>query len=157
MQVYTNKKWYKDADYILKHKDEINAIPKVSVDTTDIMNMQDLGRAKNNNQAQKEIAASKYHMSCLNSHLLFRQVSPIHRLKGIVRHNLMCKPMVDFKGDVHLSESWLCPSFGNVNTDLMLELFNNLKAAKPCYGCKLGKKFLESSDPNIVRAREVLS
>ncbi len=65
--------------------------------------------------------------------------------------------MIDFNGDVHLSESWLCPSFGNVTTDYMMEIFNNLKEAKPCYGCSLGKKFLESTDPNIVKAREILS
>ncbi len=51
MQVYTNRKWYKDAEFIISHKEEINAIPKVHVDTTDIMSMQDLGRAKNNGQA----------------------------------------------------------------------------------------------------------
>ena len=56
MQVYTNPKWYKDAPFILEHKNEINAIPKVMVDTSDIQGMQDLGRAKTNEQAQAEVA-----------------------------------------------------------------------------------------------------
>ena len=46
MQVYTNPKWYRSADFILEHQDEINSIPGVTVDTTDIRSMQDLGRAR---------------------------------------------------------------------------------------------------------------
>lgn len=69
---------------------------------------------------------------------------------------VMCKPMVDFKGDVHLSESNLCPSFGNVNTDYMLEIFNNLRDSKPCCQCALGKKFLTSTNLKIQVAREFL-
>lgn len=157
MQVYTNRKWYKNADFIIAHKEEINAIPKCEVDTTDIRGMQDLGRAKQCREAQAEVAASPYHMSCLNSHLLFRQISPTRRLNGVYSLNTMCKPMVDYNGNVHLSESWLCPSFGNVNTDLMMGIFNQLRTANPCYGCALGKKFLESTKPDIVMAREMLS
>lgn len=156
MQVYTNKKWYRHADFIINHKDEINAIPKCEVDTTDIRSMQDLGRAKNCKEAQAEVASSQYHMSCLNAHLLFKQVSPTRRLHGLYGLNTMCKPMIDYKGNVHLSESWLCPSFGNVNTDLMLAIFNQLRNAKPCCQCSLGKKFLTSSDIHITAARELL-
>lgn len=157
MQVYTNPKWYKSSDFILKHRDEINAIPRVTVDTTDIRSMQDLGRAKTSAKAQAEIALNKYHMSCLNSHLLFKQVNTNQKLKGLVIPGLMCKPMVDFNGDVHLSESWLCPSFGNVNTDYMLDIFNNLRESKPCCKCLLGQKFLASSDANIISARNLLN
>lgn len=156
MQVYTNPKWYKSADFILKHKEELNALPKITVDTTDIRNMQDLGRAKSCPEAQAEIAKNKYHMSCLNSHLLFRQINTVQKLKKLVRPGLMCKPLVDFKGDVHLSESWLCPSFGNVNTDYMMTIFNNMRNAKPCCKCSLGMKFLESQNPNIIAARDLL-
>lgn len=153
MQVYTNLKWYKDADFIINHR----ADPKCEVDTTDIRGMQDLGRAKQCPNAQDEVATNPYHMSCLNAHLLFRQVSPAHRLHGLYSLNTMCKPLVDYKGNIHLSESWLCPSFGNVNTDLMMNIFNQLRTARPCYRCSLGKKFLESAKPNIAMAREILS
>lgn len=156
MQVYTNPKWYKSANTILEHREEINAIPGVMVDTAEIRNMQDLGRAKTSVEAQAEVAANKYHMSCLNSHLLFKQINSNQKLKGLVRSGIMCKPMIDFKGNVHLSESWLCPSFGNVNTDYMLEIFNNLRASKPCCNCSLGQKFLKSQDPNIVVAKNLL-
>ena len=156
MQVYTNPKWYRSADFILEHQDEINSIPGVTIDTTDIRSMQDLGRARACDKAQVEVDSNRYHMSCLNSHLLFKQISPSQKLKGLIRPGIMCKPMIDFKGDVHMSESWLCPSFGNVNSDYMLEIFNNLRESKPCCKCALGKKFLASQDANIVAAKNLL-
>jgi MoaA/NifB/PqqE/SkfB family radical SAM enzyme len=157
MQVYTNPKWYRHADYILQHKDEISSIEGVLVDTHDIASMQDLGRAKDCAEAMAEVKASPYHMGCLNGHLLFKQLSDTTKMYGIVQAGIMCKPMVDYKGDVHLSESCQCQSFGNVNTDYMMTIYNNLKASKPCYGCYLGKKFLASTDPKIVMAKEMLS
>lgn len=156
MQVYTNPKWYKDAEFIIAHKRQMERIPKVIVGTTDIRNMQDLGRARFNEQAQSEIDKNPYHMSCLNGHLMFAQVSPLHRLKGQVKEGLLCRPMIDFRGNVHLSESWYCPSFGNVNTDMMTTIFNTLQRSKPCCKCKLGQKFLMSTDRKILTAKEIL-
>ncbi len=157
MQVYTNTKWYKDAPFILEHKDEINAIPKIIINTHEIQSMQDLGRARTNEQAQIEIANNRHYMSCLNGHLIFKQTSPTRKLVGMDRQpGMMCKPFVDYKGNVHLSESHLCPSFGNVNNNYWLEIFNNLREAKPCCKCALGKKFLESQDIKIQVARNLL-
>lgn len=157
MQVYTNPKWYKDTSFILEHKDEIDAIPKVFVDTHEIQSMQDLGRAKTNEQAQIEVANNRYHMSCLNGHLLFKQTSSTRKLTGLDRQpGVMCKPCVDYKGNVHLSESHLCQSFGNVNENYWLEIFNNLRNSKPCCKCALGQKFLKSTDIKIVVAKNLL-
>ena len=157
MQVYTNIKWYKSAPFILEHQSEINSIPKVIVCTDEIRSMQDLGRAKTNPQAQSEVANNRYHMSCLNGHLLFMQCSTTTKIAGMdMAPGVMCKPCVDHKGDVHLSESHLCPSFGNVNNDYMIEIFNNLRNSRPCCKCALGKKFLVSQNQKIVITRELL-
>lgn len=158
MQVYTNKKWYKDYDQTITNAEAIQAIPKVVVDLTEIRNMQDLGRARTCEAAQKEIAVNPYHMSCLNGHLVFRQVDANKRIQGldVSSGGMMCKPLVDINGDVHLSECWHCPSFGNVNTDYHMTIFKNLQKAKPCYGCALGKKFLNSADPKLFAAKILL-
>ena len=157
MQVYTNPKWYKNANFILGHQNEIGRIPKVILDTCEIRSMQDLGRAKISKEAQVEVANNPYNMSCLNGHLLFKQIDPVQKLDGFDRQpGVICKPMVDYKGDVHLSESNLCPSFGNVNKDRMIDIFNNLRASKPCCKCKLGQKFLDSQDVKIQIARNLL-
>lgn len=158
MQVYTNPKWYRSASFIMANKADIDSIPKVMVTTEDIRSMQDLGRAKGNKQAQHEVAMNHYHMSCLNGHLMFRQTDPLTRLAGLdVRPGLMCKPLVDWQGNVHLSESWLCQSFGNVNEDMMMEIFRNLQQSKPCCKCRLGLKYLSSNAPKIIAARQMMS
>ncbi len=157
MQVYTNPKWYKNADHIIANQKEIGKIEGVVVDTVDeIRSMQDLGRARFSEKAQKEVAENRYYMSCLNGHLLFKQMNTIHRMKDVLAENMMCKPLVDFKGDVHLSESCFCPSFGNVNTDMMTAIFNALQRGTPCCKCKLGQKFLESNEPRILKAKEII-
>lgn len=55
MQVYTNQQWYKDYDFIMAHKEDLEAIEKVKVDTEPLQ-MQDLGRARFNEDAQLEVA-----------------------------------------------------------------------------------------------------
>ncbi|MCX4279483.1 radical SAM protein [Muribaculum sp.] len=155
MQVYTNQQWYKDYDFIMAHKEDLEAIEKVKVDTEPLQ-MQDLGRARFNEDAQLEVAKNPYHMSCLNGHLIFKQVSPMRRLDGLFINGTMCKPLVDFRGNVHLSESCLCPSFGNVDTDLHMDIFRNLQEATPCLKCAGGRKYIESTAPDIVRAKNII-
>lgn len=155
MQVYTNKQWYKDYDFIMENKKGIESIEKIYIDTEPLY-MQDLGRARMNKEAQEAVAENKYHMSCLNGHLLFAQLSPLRRLEGFAREGMMCKPLIDFKGNVHLSESWYCQSFGNIMTDLHMEIFKSLKDGQPCCKCALGKKYLESDREDIMKARYIL-
>lgn len=64
--------------------------------------------------------------------------------------------MVDFNGDVHLSESWLCPSVGNVNKHLFDVIWEGIKDYRPCGQCKGYKKFKESQDPKIVAAKMII-
>lgn len=157
MQVYTNPKWYKSNSYIMEHRDEISRIPKVMVDTTDIRSMQDLGRAKTSEKAMREVKSNPHFMSCLNGHLIFKQMSIQTKMAGMgLVTGVQCKPMVDYKGNVHLSESCCCPSFGNVNEDFMMNIYSQLKASKPCCQCELSKKFLSTSDPNIAVARKLM-
>lgn len=155
MQVYTNKEWYKHYDYIKSHEDDFKKMPNIVFDETDLY-MQDLGRAKFNPKAQAEVANNPYHMSCLNGHLLFKQLSVFNRMKGFFRDGMMCKPFVDFRGNVHLSESCQCQSFGNVNDDYALDIFKAMQAGKPCLKCALGRKYSASSAPDIIRAKGII-
>ncbi len=154
MQVYSNPKWYKDYDFIIAHKADFEAIDKVTVSNETIY-MQDLGRARYDEEAQAEVAKNPYLMSCVNGHLLFKQMQTLHRMKGMLAQGTFCKPLVDYKGDVHLSESCLCPSFGNVTTDLFMDIFNQLRNAKPCLNCAGGKRFIQSTRPDILMAKKL--
>lgn len=160
MQVYTNKLFYKDYDAIKSKEQYFKSFgEKVKFDEEPIRSMQDLGRARTCDVAQKMCDESKYHMSCLNSTLIAKQITnPKDYGKTIeMQAGQFCHPMVDFNGDVHLSESWLCQSVGNVNTDTFKDIWDNIKAYKPCGGCKGCQKFNTSEDPRIVMARNIIN
>lgn len=157
IQVYTNKKWYKEYDYVVEHKAEYENFPRVVVDIDSPIYMQDLGRAKWNHEAQMEVINNPHFMSCLNSALLAHQTDN-PQIFGCLQfvNQQFCKPSVDAMGDVHMSEGRLCPSVGNVTRDRYAQIWQYMCEFKPCGGCFLYKKFLESTRPDIIKARRVL-
>lgn len=159
MQVYTNKLFYKDYDLIHGKKSFFDSFGgKVILDESPIRSMQDIGRAKTCETAQKMISESAYYMSCLNSTLLAKQVDYPNLYGKTLERTAMqfCHPMVDFRGNVHLSESWLCQSVGNVTKDLFYDIWNNIRLYEPCGRCKGYVKFMDSKDPKIIEARNVI-
>lgn len=159
VQVYTNKDWYSAYKTICAHRVDFMKLPKVVFDNTSPIHMCDLGRARNSEKAQAQIDAEKSYfcMSCLNGILAFRQISsPSDHGLISFRPGLFCKPMVDVNGNVHISESWLCPSYGNVNTDDFNDIFMRLKEAMPCMGCRNSRKFLASDTLSVQRAKAVI-
>ena len=157
MQVYTNKKWYKEYDYVVSNIDEYKKFPRVVVDIDSHIFMQDLGRARWNSKAQKEISDNPHFMSCLNTALLARQSDdPTTFGMNQLMHKQFCKPSVDALGNVHMSESRLCPNIGNVIYDSFDIIWQNMRKFKPCGRCFLYKRFLESTRPDIVKARQIL-
>lgn len=159
MQVYTNKLFYKDYEKIHSKKSFFDSfVGKVILDESPIRSMQDLGRAKTCEIAQKMCDESRYNMSCLNSALCSKQVVYPNLYGKTLERTAMqfCHPMVDFDGFVHLSESWLCPHVGNVTRDLFDDIWLNTQLFQPCGRCKGYKKFSESKDPKIVMARQIM-
>lgn len=160
MQVYTNKAFYKDYDEIMAKKSFFASFGgKVVLETSEIRSMQDLGRARKCDLAQKMCDESKYFMSCLNSALVAKQIEYAKyygaTIENVAHH--FCHPMVDFNGDVHLSESWLCPSVGNVTKHQFSTIWENIQNYKPCGQCKGYKKFMESKDQKVILARELIT
>lgn len=159
MQVYTNKSFYRDYEAIKAKKPFFDSFyGRVIFEESPICSMQDLGRAKTCELAQKMCDESQYHQSCLNANLVARQVNYPGQYGKTLEWPLrqFCHPMVDFNGDVHLSESWLCPSVGNVNEHLFDDIWEGIKDYRPCGQCKGYKKFKESQDPKIVAARMII-
>lgn len=157
MQVYTHKKWYKDYDYVVSHKHEYEKYDKVIVDIGSPIFMQDLGRAKTDPEAQKEVENNPHFMSCLNSALTAIQIDdPQDFGLFMMQHRQFCKPSVDCEGNVHMSESRLCPSVGNVNTDNFSDIWQRMRDFRPCGHCKQYQKFLVSPRYDIAIARSVL-
>ncbi len=157
IQVYSNERYYREHSWILKNIQLFDGFNKVTVVTSPIENMQDLGRARTCEMAQKQIKESRFYMSCLNSILVAKQVDNPQRWGSVLQSSShVCKPLVDYKGEVHLSESWLCPSVGNVNTQNVQDIWENIKRQKPCGICAGYRKFLESKDSKIVEARKLI-
>lgn len=157
IQVYSNRTYYKEHQWLMNHITEFQKFNKVTVITSPIKNMQDLGRARDCEAAQKQIEKNRYYMSCLNPILLSRQVDSIQRWSvGLQQSFHTCKPLVDYKGDVHLSESWLCPPVGNVNTQDQETIWENIQRAEPCGNCAGCRRFLASEEPKIKEARKII-
>ncbi len=159
MQIYSNKAFYKDYEAIRAKKDYFASYGRITFCDDEIIAMKDLGRAKKCELAQKMCEESKYYMSCANSALVARQVKTPVEYGRTIEDSLyeFCHPMVDFKGDVHLSESWHCQSVGNVAKDPFETIWENIKTYKPCGGCKDCERFFRSDNPGVVHARKFLT
>lgn len=159
-QVSSFKGLYKNYDFIQKYKSKIKALsPKICVVDTGIISMQDLGRAAttDNPTITKAIANNKHHVSCLNGCLVSKQISSVRDMSfNLFCHNMHCKPYIDWKGNVHWSESICCPSYGNVLTDDFDTIWQNLQNAVPCGKCSLYKNLKESTDMKIIMARRIM-
>ena len=159
-QVYTNPKWYRLHDTtvrLYRQQESRWTSLNVSLDTCEILNMQDLGRARTCKEAIAEIERHSYHNSCLMAHTLAVQTPGFPDLfKIMVSAGRFCTPLIDWEGKFHMSESWLCPSFGSVLTDTPDEIWERISHAKPCGGCRLYERFLSNDTPKMVRARELL-
>lgn len=165
-QVYSNPKWYRlHEETVAKYNSNAKKWHDLNVllETAEIRNMLDIGRAASCDAARKEAAESKYHCSCLVAHLTAVQLKSLHRLHrmGSLLYMLVCQehvctPAVDWRGDFHASESWLCQSFGNVNTDDRCTLFDNLADGRPCGKCAGCRRYLTEDTPKMAMARRLL-
>ena len=165
-QVYSNPKWYR------LHEETVARYSRnakrwqdlgVNLDTPAIRNMLDSGRAAACEAARKEAAESKYHCSCLVAHLTAVQITHLDRwtrpgrlLYLLAGQGHFCTPMVDWRGEFHASESWLCQSFGNVNRDDRYTLFDSLARGRPCGRCSGGRRYLSEDTPEMAMARRLL-
>ena len=159
-QVYTNPKWYRF------HVETVNRFNLQSarwqalgfnLDTTDIRAMLDIGRARDNPQALEEARQSPYHNSCLAACVTLAQTAtPSDFFSLMTAQGRFCTPLIDWKGDMHMSESCLCPSCGNVNTDTHAALWDSMRRFRPCGGCLGCKRYLTETTPKMIAAREIL-
>ena len=159
LQVCSIERLYKNYEFIKANTNKLKCLsPKVFVHTGDILAMEDLGRARTSQGfVRKQVESNKYFMSCLNCSLVSKQESDIKSLMSTLFFcDQTCKPLVDWKGDVHLSESHICPSVGNVLTDSFEEIWQRMRKFKPCGKCLQYRRFMESNDPKIIQVRRIL-
>ena len=159
-QISSFKGLYKNYAFIQKYKSKLKALsPRMFIADEGIISMQDLGRASTTDNVfiKKSISENKHNVSCLNGCLASKQTDSIVELNmSLALMSQHCKPFVDWKGNVHWSESICCPSYGNVSTDDFETIWNNLRKAVPCGKCSLYKNLQNSNDEKIKIARRIL-
>ena len=157
VQVTSTKRYYKSYDKIVANKNKFESLGRRMFLEIDVpIYMEDLGRARTSEKAQEDIKNNPYHMSCLNACLAFKQLNYIKDIGPVLLNaKQLCKPCVDWQGNIHLSESWLCPSVGSVY-DTPNMIWAKAKKFKPCLSCKNSKKFMESEREDIVKARKII-
>lgn len=138
VQVYSHPKYYQDHDWTVSHEQQFRSIGCIPDFTSPIF-MQDLGRARVN--CQDDVRESDHVPSCINSHLLAVQARDLpHFLTMAAQAAKFCRPLIDPDGNIHMSESWLCPTVTHVS-DGAAEAFRKMKASRPCKGCQLYSNF----------------
>lgn len=138
VQVYSHPKYYRDHEWTVSHEQQFRSIGCLP-NFTDPIFMQDLGRARKN--CQEEVRESDHVPSCINSHLIAKQaISLPHFLSMAAQAAKFCRPLIDPDGNIHMSESWLCPTVAHVS-DGAAEAFRKMKASRPCKGCQLYQNF----------------
>lgn len=138
VQVYSHPEYYRDHEWTVSHEQQFRSIGCIPDFTSPIF-MQDLGRARVN--CQDEVRESDHVPSCINSHLLAVQARDLpHFLTMAAQAAKFCRPLIDPDGNIHMSESWLCPTVAHVS-DGAVEAFRKMKASRPCKGCQLYSKF----------------
>lgn len=160
-QIYSNPKWYRLHEEICRRYEESNGRwtgLRWNLDTHDIRAMSDIGRARDNERAMTEVDASPYHNMCLTACVTAAQVDSLPDFFHLMlMQQRFCTPMVDYKGDIHMSESCLCPTIGcNVNKHPATEIWECMKRFRPCGGCTPCKRFLTENTPKMVAARALL-
>ena len=156
MQIYTHKRWYREYDYVIKHKMDYERFPHTLVEVDSPIYMQDLGRARSCEEAQKEVAKNPYFMSCCNCALAARQLEMRDFGVTLTIRRQFCKPSVDAQGYVHMSESRLCPTVGSVNKDKSEDIYERMRSFVPCGRCANCVRFKESEDLKIQQAKHLL-
>lgn len=138
VQVYSNEKYYHKHEWTVGHSQQFRSIGCI-VDFDSPIFMQDLGRARKN--CQEEVEGSDHVPSCINSHLCAMQTHSLTEfLWACAQAGKFCRPLIDPYGNIHMSESWLCPVVANVS-DGVIEAFRKMRASRPCRGCRLYKNF----------------
>ena len=123
-----------------------------------------LGRAATDKTLCEVARSCNSTTSCASTALIAAQAHGDFKcaISAMEQHMNWCHPLVDWKGGMHWSESWLCPSFFTIPDHLLLDepMFLQIAEAacawRPCGKCEDYKKFLAKTDPKYVKAREIL-
>ena len=132
----------------------LEALPH-TVSHTEGINMLSLGRAATSPKYSEIAKTTNGTTSCFATALTFAQLPYVFALKNIEMRGKMCHPLIDWKGNLHISESWLCPSFANIFEDFT-SIADKAHNWRPCGKCADYQKLLKKNDPQYLQAKQIL-
>lgn len=134
---------------------ELGIKRRVSV-CNEIESMMALGRACKNVLCLKAVAENEhattscFSASLIGSQMPLEEVTPFMEERG-----KFCRPVIDWKGRMHWSESWLCPSFASVWLPFRM-IRRRALSWRPCGKCAGYEKLLAKTETSYVKARNML-
>lgn len=166
LQVTCLRNLYKDHDAIaaarpafakmLKERGLKHRMSFVDGDETAIVSMKALGRALSHPRSRELAGRNTVSTtSCFPYALAARQVGYVEAIQQLEMRGKFCHPLIDWCGNVHWSESWLCPSFGNV-TDDFEKIAKGAVEFKPCGKCPDYAKLVAKNEPKYVLGKMLL-
>ena len=114
-----------------------------------------LGRACEHDDLKELAAKAIGTTSCISSLLIAAQLPFDEAIVTMELHGKFCRPMIDYKGGLHWSESILCPPFANIH-DPDEVVVEKAKSWRPCGSCAGYAKLMARQDEGYVRARRLL-
>ena len=146
---------YKNYDLVKKYEKRILSLGKRVTVHTDKIYIHALGRARYNEKWLERSREHGYVMSCFQHILTYKQLPFLDALHNEEKRGHFCSPLIDWKGRLHFSESWLCPSFATLDDDFD-EIARKAAAWTPCGACPDYQKLLAKTEPIYVNARVIL-
>lgn len=132
----------------------LKALPNLEIHQGEI-NMIALGRAATDPHWSEVASKSAGTMSCFSSALVSAQLPFKQAIQNMEMRVKLCKPLIDWQGNLHWSESWLCPSFGHVSEDFDT-LARKAHEWRPCCKCADYKKLKNNNSSQYIVAKQIL-
>lgn len=120
-----------------------------------IESMLALGRATEHEEILQAARDDPNTMSCFSSALVSAQLPYKDAVNKLEDMGKFCHPLVDWQGNLHWSESVLCPSFANVSEPFEV-VCEKAHGWRPCCKCEDFKKLVAKTDMKYVMARHIL-
>lgn len=114
-----------------------------------------LGRATEHEEIMQEARNNPNTMSCFASAVVAAQLPYKDTIANLEGRGKFCHPLVDWQGNLHWSESVLCPSFANVSEPFNI-ICNKAQMWRPCCKCEDYKRLASKTDAKYVFARHML-
>ena len=125
--------------------------------------MRSLGRAASNPDCLEVARKDKTTTtSCVAGALVSAQTDFKTAVGALESRGNLCRPIVDWEGGIHWSESHLCPEFFKLPSHLAMDdaMFDQIAEAahawRPCGKCADYKKLINNNYPKYVIAKTIL-